>query len=171
MEIKGLARWHAEGVKLVVVPTRRRPPECLEPRAKVTSKMNQILAELEADALGGLSLMLDMDGNVAENSIANFFIVRDGVLWTPPERSILEGITRKVVFELASRLAIPLEERNFTIYDIAQAEEFFLTAAPLCAMPVRDVDGYRPKTPVPGPITRRLIEAFVEQTGFDFSSI
>jgi len=137
-------------------------------RAKVTSKMNQILAELDADVSGGLSLMLDIDGNVAENSIANFFIVRDGVLWTPPERNILEGITRKVVFELASKLEIPLEERNFTIYDISQAEEFFLTASHTCAMPVREVDGFRPKAPVPGPITQRLMDAFVEETGFDY---
>ena len=159
---------YSEGVKLTVVPTRRNPPQCLETRAKVTSKMNQILAELDADVSGGLSLMLDIDGNVAENSIANFFIVRDGVLWTPPERNILEGITRKVVFELASKLEIPLEERNFTIYDISQAEEFFLTASHTCAMPVREVDGFRPKAPVPGPITQRLMDAFVEETGFDY---
>ena len=142
---------------------------CIETRAKVTSKMNQILAELDADASGALSLMLDIYGNVAGNAVANFFIVRDGVLWTPPERNILEGITRKVVFELASRLGIPLEERNFTMYDIAQAEEFFLASSARCALPVREVDSFRPKGPVPGPITRRLMEAFVEETGFDFS--
>ena len=97
--------------------------------------------------------MLDVHGNVAENAIANFSIVRNGVLWTPPERNVLEGITRKVVFELATRLGIPYEERNFTIYDLAQAEEFFLTTSASCALPVREVDGYRPKAPVPGPIT------------------
>ena len=113
--------------------------------------------------------MLDIYGNVAENSVANFFIVREGVLWTPPERNILEGITRKVVFELAARLGIPLEERNFTMYDIAQAEEFFLTASTSCVMPVRDVDGFRPKASIPGPLTQRLMAAFVEETGFDFS--
>jgi len=163
------AKNYTEGVRLTVVPTRRIPPQCVETRAKVTSKMNQILAELDADASGAVSLMLDIYGNVAENSVANFFIVRDGVLWTPPERNILEGITRKVVFELASKLGIPLVERNFTIYDIAQAEEFFITSSAVCAMPVREIDGFRPKAPVPGPITKRLIEAFIEETGFDFS--
>jgi branched-chain amino acid aminotransferase len=131
--------------------------------------MNQILAELDADASGALSLMLDINGNVAENSTANFFIVRDGVLWTPPDRNILEGITRKAVFEFALRLGIPFQERNLTMYDIAQAEEFFLTTSSACAMPVREVDGYRPKAPVPGPITRRLMNAFIEETGFDFT--
>jgi branched-chain amino acid aminotransferase len=169
VHVEAFAHFYKEGVRLTVVPTRRVPPECIETRAKVTSKMNQILAELEADTSGALSLMLDIYGNIAENAVANFFIVRDGVLWTPPERNILEGITRKVVFELASRLDIPLEERNFTMYDIAQAEEFFLTSSARCALPVREVDGYRPKAPVPGPVTQRLIEAFVEETDFDFS--
>ena len=167
-KIETFAHFYAEGVKLAVVPTHRTPPQCVETRAKVTSKMNQILAELDADASGALSLMLDIYGNVAENSTANFFIVRDGVLWTPPERNILEGITRKAVIEFAMRLGIPFQERNFTIYDIAQAEEFFLTTSSGCIMPVREVDGYRPKAPVPGPITRRLMNAFIEETGFDF---
>jgi branched-chain amino acid aminotransferase len=168
VNIGPVAKMYVEGVRLVIVPTRRVPPQSVETRAKITSKMNQILAELEADVHGALSLMLDVDGNVAENAIANFFIVRNGVLWTPPERNVLEGITRKVVFELATKLGLPYEERNFTIYDLAQAEEFFLTTSASCALPVREVDGYRPKAPVPGPITQRLMKAFVEETGFNF---
>jgi branched-chain amino acid aminotransferase len=169
MHVEALARNYKEGVRLTVVHTRRPPPQCVETRAKVTSKMNQILGELDANASGALPLMLDIYGNVAENSIANFFIVRDGILWTPPDRNILQGVTRIVVFELASRLGIGLEERDFTMYDVAQAEEFFITSSPTCAMPVREVNGFLPKAPVPGPITQRLIEAFVEETGFDFS--
>ena len=166
--LEGLAEKYEKGVRVAVTPTRRTPPECIEARAKVTSKMNQILAELDAAASGSLSLMLDVRGNVAENSSANFFMVRDGALWTPPERNILEGVTRKAVLELAARLGIPAEERDFTLYDLAQAEEFFLTSSAICALPVREVDSFRPKAPVPGPVTRRLIEAFVAETGFDF---
>ena len=158
-----------DGVRLTIVPTRRVPPQCMETRAKVTSKMNQILAELDADASGRLSLMLDTDGNVAENSIANFFIVRNGVLLTPPERNILEGVTRKSVIEFAGRLGLHVEERNFTIYDIAQAEEFFLTSSASCVVPVREVDGFHSPSAVPGPVTRRLMDAFARETGFDFS--
>ncbi|MDA1001214.1 MAG: aminotransferase class IV [bacterium] len=168
VDVERFAKNYREGVKLAVTATRRNPPECVETRAKVTSKMNQILAELDAAASGALSLMLDIHGNVAENSVANIFIVRDGVLWTPPERNILEGVTRKAVFELAERLGIPLEERNFTMYDVAQAEEYFLTSSAICAMPVRSVDSFHPKKEVPGPVTRKLIEAFVKETGYDF---
>jgi len=168
MAVDKLGKLYREGVGLTVVPTRRNPPECIETRAKVTSKLNQILAELDADESNSLSLMLDIYGNVAENSIANFFIVKDGILLTPPAGNVLEGITRKVTFELAARLRIPFEERNFTLYDIAQADEFFITTSMTCIVPVRAVDRFRPKAVIPGPITRRLIEAFAEETGFSF---
>jgi branched-chain amino acid aminotransferase len=164
---EAIERNLAEGVTLAIVPTRRVPPQCLETRAKVTSRMNQILAELEADAMNSFSLMLDVHGNVAENSIANFFIVKDGVLWTPPAQNILEGITRSVVFELSSRLKLPVEERHFSLYDLAQSEEFFITSSATCVTPVREVNGIRPSSPVPGPVTKRLIRAFAEETGFD----
>jgi branched-chain amino acid aminotransferase len=170
VDAEAVARYIREGVKLSIVPTRRVPPQCVETRAKVTSKMNQILAELDADAVNTLSLMLDIHGRIAENAVANFFIVKGGVLWTPPAENILEGITRTVVFELASRLRIPVEERHFTFYDLTQSEEFFLTSSATCVTPVREVHGVRPLSPIPGPITRRLMEAFAEETGFDFLS-
>jgi branched-chain amino acid aminotransferase len=166
--IELLARSVREGVSLTVVPTRRVPPQCLETRAKVTSKMNQILAELDADASGRVSLMLDLDGNVAENATANFFLVRAGELWTPPARNILEGVTRKAVFEIAARLGIPCRDATLTRYDLLQAEEWFLSSSLTCAVPVREVDGVLPLSPVPGPVTRRLMKAFGEETGFDF---
>jgi branched-chain amino acid aminotransferase len=169
MDVEALARSYTEGIRLSIVPTRRVPPQCVEPRAKVTSKLNQILAELDADAVNALSLMLDIYGNVAENAIANFFIVKKGVLWTPPAQNVLEGITRKAVFELASRLKIPLEERHFTLYDLTQSEEFFITSSASCVTPVREVQGIRPTFPVPGPVSQRLMEAFMEETGFDFA--
>ena len=168
VQVEKIAENYRTGVRLSVTATRRNPPECVEPRATVTSKMNQILAELDAAASGSLSLMLDIRGNVAENSSANFFIVRGGTLWTPPERNILQGVTRKAVFEMAARLGIPAEERDFTMYDVAQAEEYFITSSAICAMPVREVDSFRPKAEVPGAVTLRLIESFAEETGFDF---
>jgi branched-chain amino acid aminotransferase len=167
VDMESIERGLTEGVTLAVVPTRRVPPQCLEARAKVTSKLNQILAELEADAMNSLSLMLDIHGNVAENSIANFFIVKRGVLWTPPAQNILEGITRGVVFELSSQLKLSVEERHFSLYDVAQSEEFFITSSVTCVTPVREVNGIRPSSPVPGPVTKRLMRAFAEETGFD----
>ncbi len=171
VDVGAIAKNQASGLRLSVTATRRNPPECIEARAKVTSKMNQILAELDAASNDALSLMLDIHGNVAENSTANFFIVRNGVLWTPPERNILEGVTRQVVFELCARLDIPFEERDFTMYDVSQAEECFLTSSAICAMPVREIDSFRPSLALPGPVTSRLIAAFAADTGFDFAKL
>ena len=164
-----IARDQSTGIKLSVSSVRRNPPECIETRAKVTSKMNQVLAELDVAGREALPLMLDLNGNVAENSVSNFFIVRDSSIWTPPDRNILEGVTRKVVFEISERLSIPLIERNFTMYDVAQAEEVFITSSAICAMPVSEVDSFKPKKQVPGPITKQLIEAFAIETGFKFT--
>ena len=168
VNVASFAERYLNGVRLAITPTRRNPPECVEARAKVTSKMNQILAELDAAASGSLSLMLDIYGRVAENSVANFFMVKDGALWTPPEGNILQGVTRLAVFELAARLKIPLQERTITTYDLAQADEYFITSSAICAMPVREIDSFKPSAPAPGPVTKRLMEAFVEETGYDF---
>lgn len=168
VQVEKIAENIRHGIRLSVTATRRNPPECIEPRAKVTSKMNQILAELDAAADDALSLMLDIRGNVAESSSANFFIVRGGVLWTPPERNVLQGVTRKAVFEQAALLGIGVEERDFTMYDVAQADEFFITSSAICAMPVRQVDSFRPRESVPGPVTLRIIDSFAEETGYDF---
>jgi len=159
------------GVKLVVVATRRNPPESLDPRAKVISKMNQILAELDAKGTEALPLMLDTRGFVAESSIANFYIVRDGVIWTPTGRNILHGITRKVLLELADRLGIKVIATDFTMYDVGQAEEFFLTHSSACVLPVRQVDRYTPTAEVPGRVTSLLMKAFAEETGIDFQAL
>ena len=166
-----LVEKYSKGVRLSVVATRRVPPQCLEARAKVTSKMNQILAELDASSNDSLSLMLDIYGNVAENSVANFFMVKDNVLYTPHEKNVLQGVTRLTVFEMAKSLGITYEERDITLYDLSQADEFFLTSSAICAMPVNQIDRFSPNKPVPGPITEKIINEFVSQTEFDFRDL
>ena len=81
------------GIEARVVPTQRNRPAAVEPRAKVTSKLNHILAELDADADDAISIMLDEFGNIAENSIANVFLVKDGRILTPRMNNALEGVT------------------------------------------------------------------------------
>ncbi len=165
IDVAAIAKNQREGIRLVVTATRRNPPSAIETRAKVTSKMNQILAELDAAAQGAQSLMLDMDGNVSEHAIANFFMVRDGALWTAPAQNVLEGVTRKIVFEMAAELYIPVEERHFSLYDLAQADEFFITSSAVGVVPVREVDRFQPQDGVPGPLTSKLIDAFAKLSG------
>ena len=136
----------------------------------MTSKIGQVLAELEAASRDALSLMLDLDGNVAENSTANLFIVRDESIWTAPSRNVLEGVTRKVLMELARRDGLAVKERTISMYDVAQADEMFLTASTRGLVPVRSVDRYVPLQGIPGPVTRRLMALYAKACGYDFGS-
>lgn len=168
VDVAAVARNQEAGVRLAVTATRRVPPESIEARAKITAKMNQTLAELDAASHGAMSLMLDLRGNVAENSIANFFIVRDGALLGPSDRNVLQGVTRKMIAAMAGRLGIPVVEQELTMYDVAQADECLLSSSGFGIYPVLSVDRFAPKAPAPGPVTARLLDGFAEETGFDY---
>lgn len=161
----------ASGIEARIVPTQRNRPAAVEPRAKVTSKLNQILAELDADADGAISLMLDESGNLAENSVANVFLVRDGRLLTPRMNNVLEGVTQQATFEYAERLGIPWSLEDLSSYDLAQADEVFVTSSAYGALPVRRVGRFAPRLPAPGPVTRAIQAAMVEEVGVDLPGL
>jgi branched-chain amino acid aminotransferase len=154
------------GVRLSVVPSRRSPATVLDPRVKTTSRMNAIVGELEGSARGTLALMLDIDGHVAEGPTFNFFMVREGRLITPKTEKVLPGITRRVVLELASGLRIPEEEADLSSYELATADEFFVTASTWGVLPVASIDRFVPRGGVPGDITMRLIDELAHLTGY-----
>jgi len=155
------------GIQARIVPTQRNRPAAVEPRAKVTSKLNQILAELDADNDGSISLMLDEFGNLAENSVANVFLVRDGRLLTPRLNNVLEGVTQQATFDYADQLGIPWSFENLSSYDIAQADEVFVTSSAFGALPVRNVGRFVPQHPTPGPITLAIQGAMAAEVGVD----
>jgi branched-chain amino acid aminotransferase len=159
------------GIEARIVPTQRNRPAAVEPRAKVTSKLNQILAELDADNDGSISLMLDEFGNLAENSVANVFLVRDGRLLTPRLNNVLEGVTQQATFDYADRLGIPWSFENLSSYDIAQADEVFVTSSAFGALPVRKVGRFVPQHSTPGPITRAIQTAMAEEVGVDLPEL
>lgn len=167
---KGIAKFYKVGAHVVTPSVRRTPPMALEPRAKVANKMNHILADYEAKLVDpdAYSLMLDIDGNIAESSGANFFFVSKGRLCTSTERNVLAGITRENLIKLAHDLGIPVVEANFTVYDVATADEALLTTTPHGIIPVSRINGYAIGAgTVPGPITARMIKAFSEFVGVD----
>jgi branched-chain amino acid aminotransferase len=154
------------GVPLKVVPTRRSPSSVLDPRVKTTSRMNPIVAEMEGSAGGALALMMDIDDHVAEGPTFNFFLVREGELVTPRAENVLPGITRRTVLELAANLTIPTREADLSSYDIATANEFFVTASTWGVLPVASVDRSAPRDEVPGEVTMRLIDELARLTGY-----
>lgn len=119
--------------------------------------VNSTLAKREALACGyEEALLLDTSGFVSEGTGQNIFIVRDGVLITPPLPSILEGITRKSIIEMARKEKIEVREANITRDETYIADEVFLTGTAAEVTPVREVDGRTIGSGKPGPITKKM---------------
>jgi branched-chain amino acid aminotransferase len=123
--------------------------------------VNSSLAKSEALECGyDEALILDTSGYVSEGTGQNIFIVRDGVLMTPPLPSVLEGITRKSIIEMASREKIKFFETNFTRDEVYIADEAFFTGTAAEVTPIREVDGRVIGNGKPGLITKRLQSLF-----------
>jgi len=124
--------------------------------------LNNILAKIEAiDAGCPEAVMLNHEGNVAECTADNIFIVKHGIIYTPTTYDgILEGVTRKVVIDLCKKHGIPCIEKTLQRHDLYVADEFFLTGSGAEVIPVTKIDGRLVGDGKPGPVSRRLIEAF-----------
>jgi branched-chain amino acid aminotransferase len=170
LPLKARARLFRDGIDIVVPPTRRVPPDSLSPRAKTHNYLNLITADLEAKAQDkeAWSVLLDTNGHLAEGIGSNIFLVRDGEVMTPHERWVLPGVSRATAIELCGKLGIACRETDLDLYDAATADEIFMTSTSLCICPVRSIGGRKLPGAVPGPVTRRLSEAYAESVGCDF---
>lgn len=160
-----------DGIEVVVPSVRRTPPEAMSPRAKMCNYINLILGDLEAKSRNprAWAILLDTSGNLAEGLGSNFFLVRDGAVFTPRVDYVLPGISRDVVMGLAADLDIECHESDMSLFDAHNADEAFLTSTSLCVCPVRSINGTVLKNPaMPGPVTARLTAAYRDLVGFDF---
>jgi len=157
-------KLYTEGMEIITAATRRNRPEGVNPQMKSLNYLNNILAKIEANLAGvPEAMLLNTEDYVAECTGDNIFIVRDGVLITPPPYvGILIGITRNTVMELAEKLGIKVEEKVFTRYEVFTADECFLSGTAAEAIPVVKVDGRPIGDGKPGPITKKIIDAFKE---------
>ena len=160
---------HLEGIHVIVAETRRYPPQCLDPRAKVTSRLNNVLAEREVRRVDpdAYALMLDINGYVAECSAQNIFMVRNNKLLTPRVPGILEGVTRGAIIDVAREVGIECMEKELTIYDLYNADEVFITATSLVMFSVAKLSNRPLGNPIPGPIVKRLFEGWNKMVGMD----
>ncbi len=154
----------AEGLVVVTAGTPIAQRESLSPRVKSLNYLAHVMAKLEGINAGADEvLMLDSGGTVAEASGQNVFVVKHGVLRTPPVfAGILQGVTRDAVLELAGELGITAKEEQLNRYDVYTADEVFLTGTASEIVSVRSVDGRRIGETLPGPVTARLMAAFRE---------
>jgi branched-chain amino acid aminotransferase len=150
------------GLKIVTASTIRCHPNTINPRIKSLNYLNNILAKIEAIQAGCLeAIMLNHKGEVAECTADNLFVVKKGVISTPPkDAGILEGITRNFVMELAAKHGIPVTESTLTRHDVYTADELFLTGTAAEVIAVTEVDLRPIGSGQQGPITRKLREAF-----------
>ncbi len=127
----------------------------------VGNYVNSILAKREAIHAGfDEAILLDTEGFVSEASGENIFMVKDGILRTPPLTSILPGITREAILTLARDMEVTVREGKFSLDDLYLADEAFLTGTAAEVTPVREVDGRIIGTGTPGPLTQKLQAAF-----------
>jgi len=155
--------WHyAQGIDVALVDVRRNHPRALDPAIKSSNLLNNVLAVREAQSRGAEeALLLNQEGRLAEGASTNVFLVRGGALRTPPlSAGILAGITREVVLELAAGLGLPAREEVLGAEDLRDAEEAFLTSSTREVVPIRRVDGRPVGEGRPGPVTRRVVDAF-----------
>lgn len=125
--------------------------------------VNSILAKWEVVKAGyDEAILLDTEGYVAEASGENIFIVRNGILQTPPLTSVLPGITRDSVLTIAHKMDLPVKEGRFTRDEMYIADEMFFTGTAAEITPVREVDDRRVGTGKPGPVTKRIQEKFFD---------
>ncbi|HUT30340.1 MAG TPA: branched-chain-amino-acid transaminase [Sedimentisphaerales bacterium] len=152
------------GMKIISATTVRNHPLAIPPQAKSLNYLNNILAKIEAlDNNVPEAVMYNHEGYVAEATGDNVFIVRDGIVLTPPaETGALEGITRGVVIRLAKKEGIEVVEKNLTRFDLYICDEFFLTGTAAEVIGVVEIDGRVVGDGNPGPITRLLRKKFFD---------
>lgn len=158
------AEVYEKGFKVKTLSTRRNDPQAINPAVKSLNYLNNILGALElrgSDVNEGL--FLTTSGYVCECTADNFFLIKGRRLMTPsPALGALGGITRGVVMRLAAAMGMEVEEGFYTLYDVYNADEAFLTGTAAEVGPVVEVDRRAIGAGVPGPVTRDIIARFHE---------
>jgi branched-chain amino acid aminotransferase len=164
---------YENGLEVVITSTRKNRPDVQSPRVKSLNYLSNIMAKMELARQGLLEgIMLTVDGYVAEATADNIFILKKGILYTPPKfLGILEGVTRNAVIELARKAGFEVREEVFTAHDLYNAEEVFLTGTAAEVIPVVKIDGRTVGNGRPGAVTKQLIAAFRESTKWDGTKI
>ena len=153
---------YERGLKLFTVHVRRGDPAVQDQKINSHSKLNCILASIQATQAGAdEALMLDPHGFVATCNSTHFFIVRKGEVWTSSGKYCLGGITLGLVLEIAREAGIPAIEKDFSLTDVYGADEAFVTGTFAGIVPVREIDGRT--LDCPGAMTERLQRHYAER--------
>jgi len=154
------------GMKVIIASTRKNHMAALNSNVKSLNYLNNILAKIEAVHAGvPEAIMINIHGYITEGTADNIFVVKDGVIKTPPPHvGILVGITRNAVMDVAKEMGNPVQEALMTSHDLYVADEVFLTGTGAELIPVVNVDGRTIADGKPGPVYRQLLENFRKRT-------
>ena len=151
------------GFRVHISSVRKVPAASIDPRIKSLNYLPVVLARIEAEKLGfDDAIMLDIDGRIAEGSIYNLFVLRNGK-WVTPRDGVLEGITREVVINLAAELNLSVSAGDLWPNDIYLADELFFCNTSRGILPVVEVDGRPIGSGDAGPITMQLRNLYLER--------
>jgi branched-chain amino acid aminotransferase len=158
------AEVYEKGFKIRTLATRRNDPQAVNPAIKSLNYLNNVMGALELrDSDVHEALFLTTSGYVCECTADNFFLIKGHKLMTPnPALGALGGITRGVVMRLAAGMGMEVEEGFYTLYDVYNADEAFLTGTAAEVGPIVEVDRRAIGAGVPGPVTRDIIARFHE---------
>jgi branched-chain amino acid aminotransferase len=159
------------GINAVITSQRAIPASLMDPKIKNRSRIFYLMANIEASQFEGennWALLLDTDGFIAEGTGDNFFIIKNGVIYTPEGRNILRGISRQyIIDELAPELDIKVIEKNIEPYDVYTADEAFMTGTPFCMLPVTSLNGIKVGDGEVGPIFTRILNKWSMNVNVD----
>ena len=158
-------RVRREGVRLVVASVVRNHPRSVDPVIKSNNLLNNVLAMQEAVRDGAYeAILLNHRGELAECSQSNLFVVRDGIVLTPPlDAGLLEGVTRNLLFDVGADIEVPVREAVLREADLADADEVFITSTTREIVSVVRVSGQVIGSGAPGPVAARLLARLRER--------
>ena len=153
---------YQNGMNAITSSQRRNKATIVDPQIKSLNYLNNMLAKIEANRAGAAeAIMLNEDGIVTECTGDNIFIIKNGIIYTPPIHvGILDGITRNTVIDICKQMNMPIYEKEFTLFNVYSADECFFTGSAAEIIAVTNVDDRIIGTGKEGEITKKLRDEF-----------
>jgi len=160
--VNGMGKYFQEGVKLHIPNQRSIPSYLLDAKIKSRSRLHYKMANVETSQVpGAWPLLVDLNGFVTEGTGYNFFMVRNGKIYTPKPINILRGVSRRYVMEISNVI-----ETDIDMFDLLNADEAWITATPFCMLPIKSIQDVALKS-CPGPIYSEILNLWSKNVGVD----
>lgn len=168
--VEGMGKLFDTGINAVIPSQRAIPASLIDPKVKNRSRIHYLMANIEVSGYEGdnnWALLLDTDNFIAEGTGDNFFIVKNGKLYTPEPRNILRGISRQYIMDLCKKMQIECVEKNLDVYDVVNADEAFMSGTPFCMLPVTSINGQQIGNGRMGDMTENILNVWGKNVGVD----